>query len=383
MARSLGEKQIKYRRNGSAEMNHRAPVLAIISETFPPDLCGVADYVQILATELANDFEVHVLTRSQGEVKQYRLDRVTVHEMMRSRFYIWDVIRCLKLIQPDIVDIQLSYSGASRFNQFNLLSLFNSGLIRLLIKSSLCCTVHELSSFLPSNSHLRQIYRQIRDYGHTRWFDYYFCVDRRYLGYFKTPRKIYLENFSNIPTLSHKQQVNSRTILYFGTIAQHKNIDRLLQIFQSLQLLEPTCQLFLVGGVVENYQAAFSQILSEFSQDAVQYLGRLDDGELQAVLYQCSYAIFPFPITDKNASVLAMLVNGLIVLAESHRTSVFSQNHPTIYQTEQLTPGFIQAVIHQTYGQPLTYPTSDQLIAHHLQQRRSVYDQLMDCPTIS
>lgn len=364
-------------------MNHRQPVLVLISETFPPDLCGVADYVKILATHLAHDFEVHVLTRSHGEVKQYRLDQVTVHEIMRSRVYIGDVIRCLKVIQPDIVDIQLSYSGASRLNRFNLLSLFNSGLIRLFVKTSLCCTVHELSAFLPVTSRLRQIYRQLRDYCHTRWFDYYFCVDRRYLDYFKTPHKSYLENFSNIPTLSHKRQVGSRNILYFGTIAQHKNIDRLLHIFQDLQLLEPVCRLCLVGGIVENYQTRFSQLLARFSQDAVQYLGRLDGEELSAVLHQCGYAIFPFPITDKNASVLATLVNGLVVLAESHGSPVFSQDYQTVYHTEQLTPEFVQTVIRQTYGQPIDYPTSDQLIARHLQQRRSIYDQLMDPSAIS
>lgn len=355
--------------------------LVFISETFFPDLCGVADYVYILSQQLSTSYEVHVITRAVDEVKYYTLNGVNVHEIMTSKLYALDVVNLLRKLKPDLVDIQLSYSlAANRLNQFNIFSSFISFFIRSTIKTKLVCTIHELTSYLNDgrNSHIRGLYRQFRDYFGTRLFDYYFCVDRSYLEYIKCDRKLFLPNFSNIPSLVHKTKVNSKHFLYFGTIAPHKNIDHLLNLFSNLLQLEPECKLFLVGGLTEGVeQVALQDKLARLPEHAVQYLGRLSIEELTKPLADCSYALFPFLVTDKNASVLAIMVNGLVVIAESDSETIFERYGNTFYKTPQLTPEFIHQVMEQTSDQMLNYKTYDQLLKDHVELRSSVYQSLI------
>jgi glycosyltransferase involved in cell wall biosynthesis len=355
--------------------------IALISETFPPDLCGVADYVDQLSQALSADYDIHVITRAKSGKRSYQRHSVTIHEVMTSKRYIFDVITCLKQLKPDLIDIQLAYSVAANWlNQFNLFSSLNSTLIRLSLKTKLVCTIHELTSFLEDgkSSLPRTLYRRLRDYLNTRLFDYYFCVDRAYLNYFKHDRKLFLPNFSNIPSLVTKTIANSQAILFFGTLAPHKNLDRLISLFTELLALEPRRNLWIVGGQTkEADDVILQQLVAPLPKQSVNYCGRLSGADLEAVLATCSYALFPFPVTDKNASVLATMVNGLVVIAETKVATVFETYGNNFYPTSCLTANFIDHVIGKTWEQPLVYPSSQALLHKHVETRMHVYQTLM------
>lgn len=362
-------------------MEDKKQAIAIISETFPPDLCGVADYVSLLAQALSSTYDVHVITRAYNGRNIYRIGAVTIHEVMMSKLYLLDVIKCLRQIKPALIELQLAYSLAANWlNKFNLFPSFTSILIRLLLKTKLVCTVHELTTFLDDGhtSLLRRLYRNLRDYLSTRLLDYYFCVDRTYLRYFKHDRKLFVPSFSNIPSLVKKTEANAYNFLFFGTIAPHKNIDRLVKLFAELLTLEPNSQLLIVGGLTGGYdEAALEKLLAPLPAESVTYCGRLSTTNLTKVLASCSYALFPFPVTDKNASVLAMMVNGLVVIAEANVETIFETYGNNFYKTSCLTATFIHQVVKRTIGQPLNYKTHQELLENHVQTRIQVYETLM------
>jgi len=362
-------------------MQGKKHAIAIISETFPPDLCGVADYVNLLAQALSSTYDVHLITRAYNGRKTYRLGAVTIHEVMMSKLYLLDVIKCLRQIKPALIELQLAYSLAANWlNKFNLFSSFTGILIRLLLKAKLVCTVHELTTFLDDGrtSLLRRLYRNLRDYLSTRLFDYYFCVDRTYLRYFKHDHKLFLPSFSNIPSLVEKTAAGTYNFLFFGTIAPHKKIDGLVNLFGELLTLEPQSKLFIVGGLTDGYdEATLQRLLAPLPTDSVHYCGRLSITDLETVLTTCSYALFPFPVTDKNASVLAMMVNGLVVIAETHVETIFETYGNTFYKTSCLTATLIHQVVQRTIGQSLTYKTHQELLEHHIQTRIQVYESLI------
>ena len=352
--------------------------LAIISDTFPPDLCGVADHVLILAQQLSRNYEVHVLTRKFAIARHYKIDKVFVHEILSSKLYILSAIYFLKKIYPDIIDIQLSYSSASQLHKKNIFSLCNSFLLRISFKQSkLFCTVHELTSFLQTNNPLLSIYRKARDYFHTRFYDYYFCVDKRYLQYFKSSKKSFIPHFSNIPTLLKRKKIVSPSILYFGTIAKHKNIDKLISLIDKISSTRPEVKLILIGGIVDSYKFEFQKLIAQSSKKNINYLGFLEEDAIVSIINECSYAIFPFKVLDKNSSILAMLVNGLIVMAETDEDLEFFKYHNNFYTTKELTQEFIIGVIDSTLNSEIEPYNNDVLVANNIAKRIATYESIL------
>jgi glycosyltransferase involved in cell wall biosynthesis len=353
-------------------------IIVLISETFPPDLCGVADYVFIIGKELSKKHEVHILTRKKSKVKHYSMNGLVVHEIMSSKLYILDVIQFLRTINPEIIDVHLSYSSSSKLHKKNIFSLCNSFLLRISFKQSkLFCTVHELTSFLQTDYPLLSIYRKVRDYFHTRFYDYYFCVDKRYLQYFKSETKSFIPHFSNIATLLKRKKITSPSILYFGTISKHKNIDKLMSLIDQISFTKIEIKLVLIGGVIDSYKLEFEKLIVRFSKKNIEYLGFLKEDAIVSIINECNYAIFPFKVSDKNSSILAMLVNGLIVMAEANEDLEFSKYHTNLYTTKELTQEFITSVIDSTLNSEIEPYNNDILVANNIAKRIAIYESIL------
>lgn len=354
--------------------------IVVISETFPPDVCGVADYVLILCQYLSEYYDVYVITRQFDSPKIYNLGNVTVCEVIDSKLYIFKVLNILNEISPHIIDVQLSYSSASEINSKNLFSPFYSLLIRKKFSQSvLCCTVHELSSLLETNSWVIEIYRKIRDYGHTLMFDHYFCADARYLNCIKASDKSFLANYSNIPTFKFTKKIDSYNLLYFGTINQKKQINKLINLFFNLLERDKLFHMTIVGAVSESYRREFEDIIKLAPAGKITYLDYLDKDDIESVIDKCSYAIFPFPVTDRNASVLAMLVNGLIVIAECEDLPHYSTYGNNFYRVQDVSDvKSVYEIIVSNLGKCTHYLNNDQIINNHIKKRKKIYQTLLE-----
>ncbi len=354
--------------------------ILFLTETFPPDLCGVADYVLMLASNLVEEYEVHIVTRKSDSNSLLLDKRINLYEILSGKAYIFQAIRTINVIQPDIVDVQLAYSGSGYLHKENLLTLMNALAILSLTQSTKrCLTIHELSSFLDdAPSFLRVCYRAIRDYCQTRFYDYYLCMSRKYLTYLKkAENKLALLGFSNVPTIRNHNRIENRNLIFFGTIGHNKKIDSLIQVFRDLNRGNPCFHLTFVGGIVEGFESTFFCLLKSLPRKSWSYEGRLSGNELATVLDRSSYAIFPFLVTDKNTSVLAMLANRLVVIALCESLPTYAQNGNSFYGLSQLSASVIRGIVSDTLGKTVSYPDSNQLLSAHLMQRREIYERLL------
>ena len=354
--------------------------LVFLTETFPPDLCGVADYVAQLASALSVDYEVHIVTR-KGDVDTTLVSKqVIIHTVLEGNTYIFDAVHILQTIQPDIIDVQLAYSSASHLHQLNFFTLINSFILRYFSYSSKrCLTVHELSTYLSDHpSSLRSFYRTLRDYGQTRFFDYYFCVSPSSLNYFKhRENKIFLPHFSNIPTLRTHNRVYNHDLLYFGTLAQNKHIPKLFEVFKKLHQQNCNFRLHIVGGIVSNFENTFFALTQTLPQDSYTYHGRLCIHSLSSVLDQCSYALYPFSINDKNSSVLAMLTNLLVVIANCRTVPVYASYGNNFYCVPEFDSTKIKPILDKTLGTTTSYPHDREIMSTHLRIRKNIYNNYL------
>lgn len=354
--------------------------LVFLTDTFPPDLCGVADYVDRVAAELSDSYEVHVITRKGTRKKVSTKGGVTVHKVLEGKGYILKAAQQMKAIQADIVDVQLAYSNASCLHKQNLLTIINPAVLRLLTRpAKYCLTIHELSTYLSDcPSRLRAAYRTLRDYGQTRLYDHYFCVSQTYLNYLKsTEHKSFLPSFSNIPTVRSHNRIENRNLLYFGTIGPSKRLHDLFQTFQALYERDSQFHLYIVGGIVAGYQDDFFKLVESLPTGSWTYKGRLEVAELEPLLNNCSYALYPFPISDKNASVIAMLTNRLVVIAVCKSVPFYAALGNHFHALEKMRPDAVQSIIASTHGDQTLYPNNEKLLADHITQRRETYESLL------
>lgn len=354
--------------------------LVFLTDTFPPDLCGVADYTDRVASELSNNYEVHVITRKGTGEKVSVKGGVTVHETLRGKSYILKAAQQIKAIQADIVDVQLAYSNASCLHQQNLLTIINPVVLRSLTRSAkYCLTIHELSTYLSDcPSRLRAIYRALRDYGQTRLYDHYFCVSQTYLDYLQsTKNKTFLPSFSNIPTVRSHNRIENRNLLYFGTIGPNKFLRDLFQTFQALYERDSRFHLYIVGGIVADYQDTFFRLVEPLPISSWTYKGRLEAAELEPLLNNCSYALYPFPVSDKNASVIAMLTNQMVVIAVCKSVPFYAASGNNFRALEKMQPDAVQSVVASTLGCQTLYPDNEKFLANHITQRREIYESLL------
>ncbi|MCM1985147.1 glycosyltransferase [Lyngbya confervoides] len=354
--------------------------LVFITDTYPPDLCGVADYVELVAMALSTTYEVHVITRCIDIPRKTVTNGVVVYEVLHGKAYIFKAIHLIKSIQPDIIDVQLSYSSASQLHKRNLFTIVNPIIFHLSTRSiKRCLTVHELTTYLNDKpSLLRATYRKVRDRAQTQGYHYYFCTDTTYLSFFKNKKnKSFLQSFSNIRSTRSHNLINSKNLVFFGTIAPNKNLDALCNIFNELHYLDPNVHLYVVGGIVAGFKEKFSNLTKCLPPGGWTYTDYLDNNALAILLDKCSYAIFPFSITNKNASVLAMLVNRLVVIAECESLPVYADYGNNFYPVHNIDSNKVYSIIKATQNTETYFPDNGELLKDHVSKRCNVYQHLL------
>jgi hypothetical protein len=72
-----------------------------------------------------------------------------------------------------------------------------------------------------------------------------------------------------------------------------------------------------------------------------------------------------------------MLVNSLVVITCCDRLPFYATQGDNFYCVSDMTVASIEAIISATFGKRTYYPKNEDLIAQHLEQRQTVYQQLL------
>jgi Glycosyltransferase len=314
--------------------------LLFISDTFIPDNCGVADYLNIVINSLDKDlFNIHVITRTdiKGNPKIYSYDNVTVHKILDSRYYMFNpsLYRYITGINPNIIDIQMSYSGSSKFARKNIFIGWIVPLIKLFIRNTkIVVTVHEVCQNIRNKNTIEKVYSFLRDQPYMHFCNNFISADVIYKKYLHDKNYIILNSFSNIPTCIRETAQDNSQIIFFGTIQKQKNIRFLVDLLKELNRTYKF-KLIILGAVLdEEYKLELkSYIKDNDMDDFVEFKFVKNAEDVAKIIAGSKFALFPFSkaVSIRNTSILAAIVQNIITIIYSN-----DYYYPDEFRTENL-----------------------------------------------
>ncbi|MBV8616774.1 MAG: glycosyltransferase [Acetobacteraceae bacterium] len=265
--------------------------IVLVSGSWPPDRCGVGDYSDRLAAELAPRGVDLVRFGSPRALRTQDIRRAA-HDIRAQR--------------PDIVHIQYPTAGYGR-------SLCPS-LLPAMLDCPVLVTLHEYSIF-----------------GRYRWpwFAGYAYGSKAVIFTTEAERALFVRRMpamrartevipigSNIPEGPDLPR-DPRSVCYFGLLIPRKGIETFLALARKLAGSTPAIRFAIIGSFPASSAAYAERVLREARELGVQCLVGLTAEEVARQLKSISYAYLPFPdqVTERRGSLLAALTNGMTVLA--------------------------------------------------------------------
>lgn len=292
----------------------------IIAGSYPPEPCGVGDYIGQLARALASETDIDVAVLTRGQPTSNDAQRLAILRPVQS-WKVWELSSILKRARnwrPDIVHIQYPTRGffAKRLPLLLPLSLRLAGL-RVVV------TWHE-----PPPCGVTQLLFLLTSIGVSGLI----FVRPHYLDYFNPKLQFWLKrlplstipNAANLPVscLSAAEretlrqtllQGQSRLLVFFGFVARHKGVERLFDIANPV-----TDHLVISGG--SNDDAYYSELKSLASSSQwrgkVTFTGFAPPTEAADLLAAADAVVLPFLSGGGswNTSLHSALAQGSFVI---------------------------------------------------------------------
>lgn len=282
--------------------------ICFITGAFPKMKCGIGDYCNQIAMELAkNDNEVYVITSIKASAQA---EGIKVFNIIKEWNYneCKTIIEKLKQINPDVVNIQYPNDEYKNSIAINLLP----GMIKRKIGCSVTQTIHEYECFT--------LKRKIRNYFNFRNLDKVIVVEDYFIDLIKKDFKnvdiTYIPISSNIPrsTLIEKERLvdklnlkGKKIISYFGFANHLKGIEILLKCMSHLD----NVQLLFIGDLDKNneYHNQLIDLIEKLDiKDKVTITGFLENAtDVADYLSVSDVCVLPFinGVKGRNGSFLA------------------------------------------------------------------------------
>lgn len=262
--------------------------VALICGCWPPERCGVGDYARQLSTAL-----------QRRGVRTSEIDLPALVE----RHGPYGATRILARQHFDIAHVQYPSVGYGR-------SLLPMIVPKLVARTSLV-TIHEYSI---ASWKKRPLYALFGAYDARLYSNEY--EQSRYVRAFGLRRgaDLIIPIGSNIPKSADTSRTNT-SVCYFGLLMPNKGIEDFLELVE-ISRKTRTLSFSLIGGAPARFADYARHIVDRSrSLDIAVHLD-LEPSAVAAVLARHKYAYLPFPdgASAKRGSLLASLLNGLIVL---------------------------------------------------------------------
>lgn len=361
-------------------------IIAIFTETFYPDPCGVADYVNTIVHNFDKEnYDIHVITRTdtRGKKETVQYENIFIHKIINTKLYIFNVPKFIVKLNPDIVDIQMSFSGASRFNRRNILTGLIVPIIRFLIPNAkIVVTIHEICKVNKNKNIIENIYSSIRDFPFLHFSKNFIIADMQYVKYINKKNYTYISGFSSIPTYIGEKKVNKNKIVFFGTLTRNKNIEFLIDIIKKLREKDDY-YLDIIGATLDkDYKNMLLDYINNNNlSKCVEFSYIKNAEEVAEKISNAEYAIFAFKkkLTIRNTSVLASVVQGTKTFIYSDE-KLYSCNYrfDNLFVLDNLNiDNWVKAIINSKMNQSLKVINNKELVSRHVIKRMEFYDNLL------
>lgn len=306
--------------------------LLIITDTFPPDVCGIGDYTYHLADEiykLNNDVTVLTKIENTNHSEPFKVYN-TINSWSALSFS--KIKKCIDELNPDIIHIQ--YPNIKSMGYYLLPFLIN---IIAKYRGKVVITIHE-------HTHKTSI-GKLANLIAVFFANIVFITEVNYkkaFRYFNSNIQL-LPVLSNIPksslTETEKQLVkqslnigNRKLVSYFGFIVDHKGVDL---IFEACN---PEEHYILVIGDTTKFRSEYSKkieniLLSDKWKNSAKSTGFIRENDVANFLAASDVCIFPFKkgLGERNASFNAALIQNTFIITTHREMEGYDSNNHVYY----------------------------------------------------
>jgi glycosyltransferase involved in cell wall biosynthesis len=253
--------------------------IAMITGSYPPDVCGVGDYTFHLVEALKQQgMEVSVIRWNRPDLKSIK-----------------NVIGVINDFAPAVVQLQYPTVG------------FGHSIVPQFMNLLMPCvvTLHEVSQL--------HILRRLSLYLFTSEYE------RRYARSYApwiTQKSSVVPIGSSIPSSSREKMRKANEIIYFGLIRPNKGVENVLSLAACIKEQGVELNIRMVGKIQPG-QNMYFQYLQTLSKDLpVIWNVALSDNELADLLGSSKIAYMPYPdgASERRSSLLAVLANGIATI---------------------------------------------------------------------
>lgn len=271
--------------------------VAIISGSWPPEVCGVGDYTELLAGQLE---EVGVVVSRISHSSWSWECRHEIEHKIRDH-------------APDILHLQYPARGygASRVPAWlmwkcrDLLCVVTLHEYSAQVGSPICGVIPRgLPHYIPFSIANALIFSS--DYELSKLAS---------IAPWITAKSHVLPIGSNIP-VSQKQHKRQARLVHFGQICPNKGIENFLRLSKIINQRQLNLECLLIGNVPQGFSEWAAPLLSQMEAANVGIYQGASATAVADIFAASQFAYLPFPdgASAKRGSLLAALINGVIVI---------------------------------------------------------------------
>jgi glycosyltransferase involved in cell wall biosynthesis len=277
-------------------MKTRSAKILFITGSYPPDVCGVGDYISVLYNELKRQnskFEFEVFFKQQWSLN-----------------FLWSYLKQIKAHNADVIHMQYPTEGYGYSFLPFLLLLF-------LRPYPIVLTLHELSN------------RTFK----AKLFTYMLVLFSNYVIFTNTTEKKYLKSIfifkhkkttvinigSNIPAINDHNNFNPKNndLIYFGHIRPLKGLETFLEVVKGLKTAGCEIKCVIIGQTLGKYDDFAKYVRQESKLLGIKIITNLSKEDTAKTLSDSKIAYLPYPdgISARRGSLLAAIINNCTIVS--------------------------------------------------------------------
>jgi glycosyltransferase involved in cell wall biosynthesis len=262
--------------------------IVLITGSYPPDICGVADYTERLAEALEGaGAEVAVFTGKQWNLANAAL-----------------LNREIGGIRADVLHMQYPATGYGWHLGPQILSLLRP----------IVMTIHECSQahFLRRLS-LYPFAVRAPQVIFTNQYEQEYC--QRFAPWIKG-RSTVIPIGSNVPPGPDTISRRPNAVTNFGLIRPQKGLEQMMEMARLFNERANGLRVRIVGTVLPGYEDYFARLRREADGLPVEWVTGLNGASLSSALAETEVAYLPYPdgTSERRSSLIAMLANKAAII---------------------------------------------------------------------
>lgn len=261
----------------------------LITGSFPPDVCGVGDYVYRLYDSADKD-SWGVYYSSNWHFANFRT-----------------IISEIKKINPQYAIIQYPTQGYGWSLVPHLLCIY----LRFFSKIKVYVMLHEFSKRKLKSKIATMLFALTKNILFTTAFE-----KKEWQKLHLRCKQNHIPIRANIPVCPVQKKWDERKydLIYFGLISPNKGIEDFITVINELK--NPNLKVAIIGMVPELSQGYLKIIRNNILGKGIQLILNNSDNEVAKILANSRIAFLPFPdgVSERRGSYLACMGNGNLII---------------------------------------------------------------------